>query len=108
MIHLKSVLVTNLKARRKFLGLTQEKLAEIINTAPTYIAMIEAERRTPSFQMIERLAKALKIDPPELFYLSNYPAETSTQIHEILMCQFDKFLRSVSKEMMEKEENKLY
>ena len=86
------------------MGLTQEKLAEIINTAPTYIAMIEAERRTPSFKMIERLAKALKIDAPELFYMGNYPAETASQIHEILMCQFDKFLRAAGKEMMKKEE----
>jgi transcriptional regulator with XRE-family HTH domain len=94
MVHIKSVLASNIKARRKFLGLTQDKLAEMINTAPTYIAMIEAERRTPSFNMIERLAKALKIDAPELFSMKNYPSESVSQIHENLLSQFDKFLRA--------------
>ena len=94
MVHLRSVLASNIKARRKSLGLTQEKLAEMINTAPTYIAMIEAGRRTPSFNMIERLAEALKIDAPELFSMKNYPAESASQIHENLMTQFDQFLRA--------------
>jgi transcriptional regulator with XRE-family HTH domain len=94
MVHLKSVLASNTKARRKSLGLTQDKLAEMINTAPTYIAMIEAERRTPSFNMIERLAKALKIDATELFSTKNYPSESVSQIHENLLSQFDKFLRA--------------
>jgi len=94
MVHLKSVLAANIKARRKSLGLTQEKLAEMISTAPTYIAMIEAERRTPSFNMIERLAKALEIEAPELFSTKNYPAESVSQIHENLLSQFDQFLRA--------------
>jgi transcriptional regulator with XRE-family HTH domain len=99
MVHLISILASNIKARRKSLGLTQEKLAEMINTAPTYIAMIEAERRTPSFNMIERLAKALNIDAPKLFSMNNYPSEPASQIHENLLSQFDKFLRAVSIEI---------
>ena len=94
MVQLKSILASNIKARRKSLGLTQDKLAEMINTAPTYIAMIEAERRTPSFNMIERLAVALKIDAPRLFSTKDYPAESVSQIHENLLSQFDKFLRA--------------
>jgi transcriptional regulator with XRE-family HTH domain len=94
MVHLKSILASNIKAHRKSLGLTQDKLAEIVNTAPTYIAMIEAERRTPSFNMIERLAEALKIDAPKLFSMKNYPPESTSQIHENLLTQFDKFLRA--------------
>jgi transcriptional regulator with XRE-family HTH domain len=94
MVYLKSILASNIKSRRKSLGLTQEKLAEMVNTAPTYIAMIEAERRTPSFNMIERLAKALKIESPELFSMKSYPSESVSQIHENLLSQFDKFLRA--------------
>jgi len=99
MVNLKSILASNIKARRKSLGLTQEKLAEMINTAPTYIAMIEAERRTPSFNMIERLAKALEIDAPELFSTKNYPSESVSQIHEDLLSQFDKFLRAAASQV---------
>ena len=103
MVNLKSVLASNIKARRKSLGLTQEKLAEMVNTAPTYIAMIEAERRTPSFNMIERLAKALKIDAPKLFSMKNYPSESVSQIHENLLSQFDKFLRAAVIEIGKKD-----
>jgi len=103
MVHLRSVLASNIKTRRKSLGLTQEKLAEMVNTAPTYIAMIEAERRTPSFNMIERLAEALRIDAPELFSMKNYPSESLSQIHEKLIVQFDKFLRAAVIEIENKE-----
>ena len=103
MVHLRSVLASNIKTRRKSLGLTQEKLAEMVNTAPTYIAMIEAERRTPSFNMIERLAEALRIDAPELFSMKNYPSESQSQIHEKLIVQFDKFLRAAVIEIENKE-----
>ena len=103
MVHLRSILASNIKARRKSLGLTQEKLAEMVNTAPTYIAMIEAGRRTPSFNMIERLAEAFRIDAPELFSMKNYPSESTSQIHENLMIQFDKFLRAAVIEIEKKE-----
>ena len=102
MVNLKSVLASNIKARRKDLGLTQEKLAELVNTAPTYIAMIEAERRTPSFKMIERLAKALKIEAPQLFSMQNYPSEPLSKVHETLIDQFDKFLRAAAREVNNK------
>ena len=106
MVPLKSVLASNIKARRKSLGLTQERLAEIINTSPTYIAMIEAERRTPSFKMIERLAQALNIDAPGLFSTENYPPESASQIHKSLLFQFDKFLRAAGREIMDKTDKK--
>jgi transcriptional regulator with XRE-family HTH domain len=57
MVHLKSVLASNIKAQRKSRSLTQENLAEMVGTAPTYIAMIESGHRTPSFKMIERIAE---------------------------------------------------
>lgn len=94
MIYLKTILASNIKTRRKQLGLTQEKLAELVDTAPTYIAMIEAEKRTPSFKMIERIAEALKIEAPELFSTKEYPVESTSQIQKDLMSQFDKFLRA--------------
>jgi transcriptional regulator with XRE-family HTH domain len=73
MIHLNAVLAANIKARRKSQGLTQESLAEKVNTATTYIAMIESGRRTPSFKMIERIAEVLRVEAPELFAMKNYP-----------------------------------
>jgi transcriptional regulator with XRE-family HTH domain len=99
MIHLKSVLASNIRARRKDLGMTQESLAEKVNTASTYIAMIESGNRTPSFKMIERIAEVLRIEAPELFAMKNYPVESASQIREKLMNQFDQFLRAIVKEV---------
>jgi transcriptional regulator with XRE-family HTH domain len=104
MTHLKSVLAFNIKARRKSLGLTQEKLAEKVDTAPTYIAMIESERRTPSFKMIERIAEMLKVDAPELFSTKNYPSGSTSELREELMNRFDQFLMAAIKEIKGKEQ----
>jgi transcriptional regulator with XRE-family HTH domain len=102
MIHLKTVLASNIRARRKDLGLTQESLAEKVNTASTYIAMIESGSRTPSFKMIERIAEALRIEAPELFATKTYPVESSSQIREDLMNRFDQFLMAAVHEVREK------
>jgi transcriptional regulator with XRE-family HTH domain len=96
MVRLKSVLAHNIKVRRKMLGMTQEALAEKVDTASTYIAMIESERRTPSFKMIERIAEVFQVDAPALFSTENYPSESVSQLHENLMGQFDKFLRAAA------------
>jgi transcriptional regulator with XRE-family HTH domain len=85
------------------MGITQESLAERVNTASTYIAMIESGNRTPSFKMIERIAEVFGIEAPELFSTKNYPAEPSSQIREDLMNRFDQFLRSAAHEVREKQ-----
>jgi len=102
MARLKSVLAHNIKSRRKSLGLTQEALAEKTDTASTYIAMIESERRTPSFKMIERIAEVLKVDAPELFSTKDYPSESTSQLYENLMSEFDKFLMASAKKIEDK------
>jgi len=99
MVRLKSVLAKNIKIHRKTLGLTQEALAEKVGTVSTYIAMIESEKRTPSFKMIERIAEVLKIEAPELFSTKDYPPEKASQLREGLIDQFDLFLRAAVKEM---------
>jgi transcriptional regulator with XRE-family HTH domain len=98
MTHLKFVLASNIKACRKALGLTQERLAEKVDTATTYIAMIESGRRTPSFKMIERIAEALRVDAPELFSTKAYPSESASRLREELMNRFDQFLRAAARE----------
>jgi len=65
---LQQIFMNNLRKRRKQLGFTQEKLAEMCNTDPCYIRQIEIGRRFPSLQYIERIAEALNIAPYRLFY----------------------------------------
>jgi transcriptional regulator with XRE-family HTH domain len=65
---LQQVFMANIRKRRKQLGFTQEKLAEMCSTDPCYIRQIEIGRRFPSVTYIERIAKALDIAPYRLFY----------------------------------------
>ena len=46
------------------------KLADLVNTAPNYIAMIEAEKRFPTDTMLEKIASALQKEPCELFSIT--------------------------------------
>ena len=43
------------------------KLAEYCNTASSYIGEIEIGRKFPSVEMIEKIAKVLKVEPYHLF-----------------------------------------
>ena len=70
---LQQIFMANLKKRRKQLGFTQEKLAEMCDTDPRYIGQIEIGRRFPSLEYIERIANALNIAPYRLFYDETNP-----------------------------------
>ena len=76
MTNLRQLLGANIKIYRKTCGLSQSKLAEKVNTATNYISAIEAGRRFPSVEMLEKLANALEIDTPELFSMK--PVQIST------------------------------
>ena len=70
---LQQIFMANLKKRRKQLGFTQEKLAEMCDTDPCYIRQIEIGRRFPSLEYIERISAALNIAPYRLFYDETNP-----------------------------------
>ena len=70
---LRQVFMANVRNRRKQMGLTQEKLAELCDTDPCYIRQIEIGRRFPSLEYIERIAKALNTAPYLLFYEETNP-----------------------------------
>ncbi|MBC7102078.1 MAG: helix-turn-helix transcriptional regulator [Parvibaculum sp.] len=60
------ILATNVKARRKELKLSQEKLALESKIDRTYISGIERALRNPSLDLLVRLAKRLKTTPGKL------------------------------------------
>jgi transcriptional regulator with XRE-family HTH domain len=70
MTRLRTLLAANMKAYRNELGLSQSKLAERVDSATNYIAMIESEKRFPSDTMLERIAVALGKDAPDLFAIA--------------------------------------
>ena len=64
---LKQIFIQNLKEFRKKEGLSQMKMAENCGSSVGYIGEIEIGRKFPSVEMIEKIAKILRIEPYHLF-----------------------------------------
>ena len=99
MTNLRHVLALNMKKRRNLLGFSQAKLAEIIDTAPTYIAMIELEKKFPSVEMLERIASALHIDTTELFSVKPLPEDSLKKLHKAVLLDFEKVITKKMREL---------
>jgi len=78
---LRQLLGTNIRINRKSCGLSQSKLAERVDTATNYISAIEAGRRFPSVDILEKIANALEIDTPDLFSVK--PVQLATEKKEL-------------------------
>jgi transcriptional regulator with XRE-family HTH domain len=63
---LRSVLAKNLRRIRLETGLSQEALADRAGLDRTYISALERERYSASVDTIDRLARALDVEPAEL------------------------------------------
>jgi transcriptional regulator with XRE-family HTH domain len=59
--------IANLKYYRKERNISQEMLAELCDCATSTIGCIECGRQTPSFELLVKIASALKISPADLF-----------------------------------------
>lgn len=63
----KKLLGKRIKELRKNAGLTQEKLAEMINIETTSLSGIESGRHFPSLPTIEKIANNLNVELKSLF-----------------------------------------
>jgi transcriptional regulator with XRE-family HTH domain len=80
MMRLRTILAENIKTYRSEKGLSQLKLADLVDTAPNYIAMIEAEKLFPTDTMLERIASALDREPFELFSIAPVQKQWQTAL----------------------------
>jgi transcriptional regulator with XRE-family HTH domain len=64
---LSDVVARNVRRIRMERGLSQEELADLVGISRNYVGMIERRENSPTVVMIERLAKALKVDPVQFF-----------------------------------------
>lgn len=60
------ILGLNIKFARIKKGISQEKLAELVNTSRTTISMIETARQNPTILKIIDISKVLNIDINEI------------------------------------------
>ena len=105
MASLKRLLAFNMKEQRRILGISQAALAERISTSTHYIAMIELERKTPSLDMLERIAIALQIDPHELFSTRKVPKTSLRKLQETVLEDIQKAVSTVITERLNELEN---
>jgi transcriptional regulator with XRE-family HTH domain len=82
MTDLRLLLASNMRHLRGNLGLSQSKLADKADTATNYIAAIEAGRKFPSVEMLERIADALEIDTLDLFSKESIQITAINDLHE--------------------------
>lgn len=75
-------------AIRNMRGLTQEKLAEMVQRSPNHISKLELAGANPSFELLVQLTKALNIELYELFNFNEY---SSAQIDKL---EFEKLIKA--------------
>jgi transcriptional regulator with XRE-family HTH domain len=101
MARLRQLLAANMKNYRNELGLSQAKLAEKVDTATNYIAMIEGEKRFPTDTMLERIALALGKDPAALFAITPIQQEWQDEI----LAELEKVIQDKRKALGKKTGN---
>jgi transcriptional regulator with XRE-family HTH domain len=79
---LKQVFIRNLRKFRNTRGFSQMKLAELCDTEQNYIAEIEIGRRFPSLKLVEKIGKALNIEPYRFFI--DETQEYKTELDEMV------------------------
>ncbi len=95
MIRLTKLIANNMKKQRRILGISQAVLAERADTSTHYIAMIELERKTPSLIMLERIAAALELEPPELFSMRSISAKSLNELQKTVLCDIEKAVQQI-------------
>jgi transcriptional regulator with XRE-family HTH domain len=63
---LRAIVARNLRILRKQKGLSQEELADSAGINRNYVGQIEREEKSPTIDVIEKLAKPLDVWPEEL------------------------------------------
>ena len=58
------------------------KLADLCDTAPSYIGEIEIGRRFPSLKLIEKIGRVLEVEPYRFFIDEN--GENQSEMEEII------------------------
>jgi transcriptional regulator with XRE-family HTH domain len=65
-VRIRSIFAENLKRIRAEQDISQEKLALKAGIERAYIGLIERQKSSPTIDMVEKIAKVLKVAPDEL------------------------------------------
>ena len=70
-MNLLEIFANNMRQQRLKYGISQEKLAELSELHRTYISDVERCQRNISLNNLEKIAKALKVEPYQLLMEKN-------------------------------------
>ena len=70
-MNLRKIFIENLKRYRKEKSLSQMKLAELCNTATSYIGEIESGLKFPSIDMVQKISETLDLPAYKFFIDDN-------------------------------------
>jgi transcriptional regulator with XRE-family HTH domain len=103
MERLGTIFANNLREYRRKRGLTQEKLAEMVEVSTHHIGMIELTRNFPTFDLIERIAEALGIEIYELFLVPQSPKDELEKLRRTIIDEIKQAVDdSIQKALSEK------
>ena len=95
-MYLEKLVAENVKRIRKERGLTQEQLAELCETATSYIGLLETGKNVPKLSTIERIATALNVNPLVFFRDTR---QNMLEQQEEIREKKRKFLAKIEKEL---------
>lgn len=82
MENIRNIVGSNIRIYRQAKKLTQEKLAEEIDVSSSYIGYLERGQKSPSLELLEKMAKALDITPALL--LTPSPDSADQQLNHLM------------------------
>lgn len=77
----------NIRYYRRLRSITQESLAEMVDVSSPYIGYLERGQKSPSLDLLGRIAKALEVEPASLFMPMD---EIDTQLKQLIALLSDK------------------
>ena len=92
-MNLRKIFIENLKRYRKEKSLSQMKLAELCNTATSYIGEIESGLKFPSIDMVQKISETLDL-PAYKFFIDDNGQKDS---HEMSYQQRQQLITSLQK-----------
>ena len=106
MAGIREVLAKNIKEYRRKHSYSQDKLAELAGISSQYLATVETCRKFPTPEVLDRLAKALKIEPHELFSSNPSPQNELEKLRQDIIAEVVKTIKkSFAEERKSKKRN---
>lgn len=75
MSNIREILGTNIKFFRRSKGITQETLAEMVEVSGSYIGYLERGKKSPSLDLLAKIADILQVAPATLLTPSDDEAD---------------------------------